>query len=213
LPPTVPYFADLDRAVVKYPFDLARSEQYMAEAGFRRAADGVYTDAGSERMSFTIISGGGTQNERERTVIADGWRRAGFEIAETIMSPVQATDPQYRATWPSFHTSAAPLGEAALARFTTAQIGTAANRWRGQNAAGWSHPDYDQLFNLFNSTLDRSERNQQVVGMMRVLTEDVGALFFFHNPSILVHAASLVGPQVGAPGHTLGWNVHEWELR
>ena len=113
LPPTVPYFAEVDRAVVKYPYDLRRTEQYMAEAGFRRGSDGVYTDA-SERISFTLLSGGGSQNEKERAVLADGWRRAGFEVAETIMPPALATDAEYRATWPSVFTSAAALGEAVL---------------------------------------------------------------------------------------------------
>lgn len=212
LPPTMPYFAELDRAVVKYPYDLRRAEQYMTDAGFRRAGDGVYADT-SERMSFTLISGGGTQNEKERAVLADGWRRAGFEVAESILPPSLSPDPEYRATWPSVHTSAAPLGEAAISRWTSAQIGTPANRWRGSNAAGWSNSEYDRLYDAFNSTLDRADRDRQVVQMMRVLTEDVGALFFFHNPSVIAHTATLSGPQVGAPDHLIGWNVHEWQLR
>ena len=212
LPPSVPYFAELDRTVVKYPLDLRRTEQYMVDAGFRRGNDGIYADA-SERMSFTLISGGGTQNEKERAVLADGWRRAGLEVAEAILPPSLSPDPEYRATWPSVHTSAAPLGEAAISRWTSAQIGSPSNRWRGQNAAAWSNPEYDRLYDAFNSTLDRAERDRQVVQMMRVLTEDAGALFFFHNPSVIAHTGALSGPQVGAPDHLLAWNVHEWQLR
>jgi peptide/nickel transport system substrate-binding protein len=211
LPPSMPYFAELDRAAVKYPYDLRRTEQYMADAGFRRGSDGFYASA-SERMAFTLISGGGTQNEKERAVLADGWRRVGFDVGETVFTPAMVTDPEGRATWPSIHTSAGRIGEQALSRWTTAQIGTPANRWRGENAAGWSSPEYDRLYDFFNTTLDRAERDRQVVEMMRLVSEDAGVLFFFFNPNIIAHTAALSGPQIGAPDHLLGWNVHEWQL-
>jgi peptide/nickel transport system substrate-binding protein len=212
LPPTMPYFADLDRAAVKYPYDLRAAEQRMSEAGYRLTPERGYIDATGERIAFTLMSGGGSQNEKERAVVADGWRRAGFDVSESSMPPALATDPQHRATWPSVHTSAANLGEAALRRYTSGQICTAAYRWRGEYAGGWSNADYDSLYQQFNSTLERSERDHQVAGMMRALTDDVGALFFFHNPSITVHTTALTGPVVGTPDQLLGWNVYEWVL-
>jgi peptide/nickel transport system substrate-binding protein len=210
----MPYYADLDRTIVKYPFDLRQTDQIMTEAGFRKGADGIWTggDTG-ERMAFAIMSGSGTRNERERAVIADGWRRAGFDVTETQLSASQTTDPQIRATASGFLTSGASGAEAALSRYTTSQIGTPANRWRGQNYLGWSNPEYDRLYEQFNSTLDRSERNQQAIQMMRLLTQDVGGLVFYHDPGVTAHTSALSGPQVGAPDHTLAWNVHEWELR
>jgi peptide/nickel transport system substrate-binding protein len=212
LPSSMPYFAEIDRVAVKYPYDLRRTDQLMADAGFRKAADGVYASA-AERFSFTLISGGGSQNEKERAVLADSWRRAGIDVAEATFTPAMVTDPEGRATWPSVHTSAAQLGELGLARWTSAAIGTAGNRWRGENPTGWSDPEYDRLYDLFNATLDRSERDRQVVQMMRILTEDVASLFFFHNPTLIAHTAVVSGPQIGTPEHLPGWNVHEWQLR
>jgi peptide/nickel transport system substrate-binding protein len=212
LPPSMPYFAELDRNAVKYPYDLRRMEQLLTEAGFRKGADGFYASA-AERLSFTLISGGGSQNEKERAVLADGWRRAGIDVAEATFTPTMVTDPEGRATWPSIHTSAAQLGELGLARWTSAAIGTPANRWRGENPTGWSDPEYDRLYDLFNATLDRSERDRQVVQMMRILTEDVASLFFFHNPTLIAHTTTLTGPAIGTPEHLPGWNVHEWQLR
>jgi len=214
LPPSMPYYADLNRSIAKYPFDLRQADQIMTEAGFRKGADGIWTggDTG-ERMAFAIMSGSGTRNERERAVIADGWRRAGFDVTETQLSASQTTDPQIRATASGFLTSGATGAEASLARYTTSQIGSPANRWRGQNYLGWSNSEYDRLYEQFNSTLDRNERNQQVVQMMRLLTQDVGGLVFYHDPGVTAHTAALSGPEVGAPDHTLAWNVYEWELR
>jgi peptide/nickel transport system substrate-binding protein len=214
IPPSMPYFSDLDRAIVKYPFDLRRSEQYLTEAGFRRGADGIWAggDAG-ERMSFALMSGSGTRNERERAVIADGWRRAGFEVAETQLSASQTTDAQVRATAPGVLTSGASVGETSLARYASAQIGTTANRWRGQNYSAWSNPEYDRLYEQFNSTLDRPERDKQVIQMLRLVTDDVVNLVFYHDPGVTAFTSNLTGPQVGPPDSLLGWNVYEWELR
>jgi len=49
--------------------------------------------------------------------------------------------------------------------------------------------------------------------MMRLVTENVVNLFFYHDPGVTADIAALSGPQVGAPDHLIGWNVHEWELR
>lgn len=41
LPTAVDYHPVIDRAIIKYPFDLRRAEQLMAEAGFIKGADGT----------------------------------------------------------------------------------------------------------------------------------------------------------------------------
>ena len=52
-----------------------------------------------------------------------------------------------------------------------------------------------------------------MIQMMRLVTEDVATLFFYHDPAVTAHVTALSGPQMGAPDHTLAWNVHQWEMR
>jgi hypothetical protein len=49
--------------------------------------------------------------------------------------------------------------------------------------------------------------------MLHLVTDDVVNLVFYHDPGVTAFTAALSGPQVGAPDHLLGWNVHEWELK
>jgi len=104
-------------------------------------------------------------------------------------------------------------GEAWLIRYATAQIGTPATRWRGENYVGWSDPEFDRLYDRFNSTLDRSERDRQVIQMLRIVSEDVATVVLYHDQGVTAFRAPIAGPEVGVPDHTVAWNVHEWDLR
>src|SRR5207245_11516473 len=59
-PPTVPYYAELERVVVKYPYDPRRAEALLGELGYTRGADGIYTSPADGRFGFEVrgVSGG-----------------------------------------------------------------------------------------------------------------------------------------------------------
>jgi ABC-type transport system substrate-binding protein len=207
------YFAGVERTVVKYAYDPRRTEELLTEAGFRKGADGMWSGGEfTERMSLHFLSGSGTRNQRERAVISDAWRKMGIEVEESQFPASGTTDPQLRATTPGVLTWGTAAGESSLVRYASNQIGSAANRWRGQNYMGWSNTEFDRLFDLFNSTLDRSERDRQVLQMLRIVSEDLATVVLYHDQGVLAYRAPIVGPQVGVPDHTLAWNVHEWAL-
>jgi len=87
------------------------------------------------------------------------------------------------------------------------------DRWVGGNRSGWSNVEYDRLFDAYNSTLDRSQRNQHMIRMAQLFTEDAAALSLFFNPGIVAHVAALHGPMPFAPAADVAWNIHEWEWR
>jgi hypothetical protein len=104
--------------------------------------------------------------------------------------------------------------------WTSAEIGTSQNRWRGENRAGWSTPEYDRLFDTFMNTLDRSDREQQVVSMHRILSEQLPAFHTDFSVQVMAHVAALQGPEPGSanagvfsPETAPHWNIHEWTWR
>jgi peptide/nickel transport system substrate-binding protein len=211
MPRTVSYFDDLDRSVRKYPYDLRQAEQLMGEAGYRKGGDGVYAaDASGERFSFESRSPAGGLDERQGALMASSWRQGGFDAKDVVTSASEAQDGQARASFPGLSNAVADYGDMALATLATEQIPTPFNRWSGANRGAWSNQQYDQLWTQFNATLDRSERNRQVVQMMQVATEDVALIFLYHNPLITAHVAGLRGPDVGPPGYLIDWNIHDW---
>jgi peptide/nickel transport system substrate-binding protein len=213
MPPTMRYFAEVERTVSKYPYDPRRTEELLTDAGFRKGGDSIWTGGEyGERMSLHFLSGSGTRNQRERAVISDGWRKMGMEVEESQFPASGTTDPQLRATAPGVLTWGTAAGESSLPRYASNQIGSAANRWRGQNYMGWSNPEFDMFFDLFNSTLDRGERDRQVLVMLRIASEDLATVVLYHDQGVIAYRTPITGPQVGVPDHTLAWNVHEWTL-
>ena len=84
----------------------------------------------------------------------------------------------------------------------SSEIGTAANRWVGENRAGWSDPSYDSLFERFTGALDASERTRLVVQMIQRQSQELPTLDGYTNiytagPHILMqltHCPALMPP-------------------
>src|SRR5207248_1216267 len=136
------YFADLDRAVRKYPYDLRQTEQLMGEAGYSRRANGIYASSDGERFSFEDWVLAGTQNEKQGNLMASGWRQAGFEVTERVLPVAQVLDGQTRATFSGLSNVATSRGEMALTALAGQQIPMPANRWRGSNRGGWDNQSF-----------------------------------------------------------------------
>ncbi len=213
IPPTVDYYAEVDAATVKYPFDVRRTEQLMNEAGFTKGADGFFTSPPGGKLSPELKVIQNSQNEAEQSIMASVWRQAGFDIQEAVLPAAQAQDPQIRATFPSMFTTGGPLGENSLPNLGTAGTPRPENRWNGTNRSSWSNAEYDRLVDAFNTTLDRTERIHQIAQMVHIFSDELPAIAINFNPGITAYVAALHGPQVASPDSSTTWNVHTWELR
>jgi peptide/nickel transport system substrate-binding protein len=201
-----------ERGAARYAYDLRLTEQLMAEAGFARGQDGVY--AGPEgRFSTSLRTNYTPDFEEEIFIMADGFRKAGFDVQESVIPAAQAQDAQLGATFPGLITRTSFSGLTTLVRFTTEGIPRLQNRWTGVNRGGWSNPEYDQLVDRLNSALDRGEREQHVERLVRIFTTELPAIPLYFASSPFPYAAALRGPQQVAPGGNRLWNIHNWELR
>jgi hypothetical protein len=73
--------------------------------------------------------------------------------------------------------------------------------------------DFERWWAAYNSTLDRSERNQQVVEMMKVVTDQLPGFFLYFNILPIAHSAAMRGPEMGASETLANWNMHEFEMK
>ncbi len=207
-PGTVFYDA-VQRAVVKYPYDLRRTDQLMREAGFNRGADGVYTHPLDGRFAPEIRGFVGGQEEREIAILADGWRRAGFDVSEYSVPPAQGLAGEVRSTFPALAANFFGAGRYGSPEFFVASaIPRADNGWVGNNRGGWSSPEFDQLNELLNAALDQEGQASVLAQLWTVVSEDLGGLPTYYNVSVRAYSAALRGPLPSTY-----WNLHAWEWK
>src|SRR5437868_1130546 len=136
----------------------------MADAGFRKGADGSYASPTDGRFSAELRYG---PNQPDATALAAGWKQTGFDISETLVPQALNQDAEYRATFPAMHAFSSFLGEKGAYDFTISEIPRPENRWTGGNRGGWSDPEYDRLATTLTTTLARSERGPLIAQMKR----------------------------------------------
>ncbi len=211
--PFLPYFAEIDQALVKYPYDVRRVEQSLNDAGFVRGPNGMFIGANGESFAPDLLGATGGQQAKELAILTETWQRAGIDVQPRVLPAAQHRDGQTRSTFPSLYGASQSGEEKNFNTWTSASIGTAANRWQGSNRGGWASPEYDRLYEAFNSSLDRAERNQLGIAMMRLMSEELPVLFLFHTIDVTAHSTALVGPPPDGIDAYIHSNVHEWELR
>src|SRR5205823_4374073 len=63
--PGLPYYPELDKAVLKHSYDPRRAQELMAEAGWTKGSDGFFVDASGDKFTIEVASSAGGKNEQE----------------------------------------------------------------------------------------------------------------------------------------------------
>ena len=215
-PPTVGYHSALDRAVTKYPFDPRRTQQLLAEAGYTRGSDGVYTSAVDGRFRLEVRGVSSGAEERDTTIVADQLRAAGFDPSILLLpSSQRSVDDKAKGTFPALTLNNNTLSrrDMGLDKWLSARIGSPENDWLGGNRMGWSNPEFDRLFDAWSTTLDLARANDTMVQMMKLLSDEVPHLPLYYNFQVVAHTGTLGGPQPPQPEATRFGNVAQWAWR
>jgi peptide/nickel transport system substrate-binding protein len=217
VPPNLAFYPELDRLMTKYPMDANRVGQLMGEAGFTRDAEGFFADQQRRRFHLDFAVQDGAEIEKLQAILSDTWKQAGFEVRPVVFArPVFTLEARHQV--PGLGYAFFPAqGEGT---FRTAEVGTAANRWSGVNRSGWTHPEYDRLWDLANGTLDWNERGRYAAQMMALVSEHVPGYALYYSQGSRTWVSSLQGPtgqtaEFGAAYRptTPYWNVQDWTFR
>jgi peptide/nickel transport system substrate-binding protein len=212
IPPNVDYYPELERSVVKYAYDPRQSEQLMTEAGFAKGSDGIYARPPDGSLSMELRVSAGSQNEAESAIMAAAWRTNGFGITEFAQSTALSQAPESRVQYPALRGSNTTPGEEALAGLGTAGTPRPENRWFGTNRGAWSNAEFDRVLDQFHTTVDRTQRVQQIIQMVRIMSEDLPAIPINFTPYVIAFSSSVQGPRTVGPENQVTWNVHEWTM-
>jgi peptide/nickel transport system substrate-binding protein len=210
--PRVPFYAEIDRVIRKYPYDARQAQQLMEEAGYTKGSDGFFASRDGQPVRFSVATSAGVKNESEAATYVDSLRRAGFDVTQRVLPAAQIGDPEQRALLPGLQIRG---GGVEHVNYTSEQIPRPTNRWRGENRGGWNSPEYDRIFAAYTSTLGESERIGHLAQLERLLTEELPVIPHYFGAEANAHVATLQGPLARQTPSTSGTflNVHQWQWR
>jgi peptide/nickel transport system substrate-binding protein len=209
--PQVDYYPELERVITKYPYDVRRTEQLLGEVGYTKGSDGFYAHPSEGRFAMEVMVSQGPRNDTEVEIVADGLRRAGFDARIRIVPRAQQQEAFVFANFAtvmigSWNEAVNPP----LKRMRSSEIATLETRGRGNNYSGWNSPEADRLVLAYETALDRTERNQRIVELLKLVSDEVPMLPLYNNLAFLAYASGLKGPTVTLTSNAATFNLHEW---
>jgi peptide/nickel transport system substrate-binding protein len=207
-----PAFAAVDRTAHKYDYDVGRAASLLREAGWTRAADGNLRDASGEVLSMPLVSQFTEIEQKQATVVADNWKALGIPPEVKVMTVAQQRDREFRAKISAVGYNNRSIRYDSMA-WTSNQIPTAENGWRGNNYLGYVNPLLDELWPKVLATPDPKEREALIVEALRAMTADAGVNVTNLQPKPMAYRAGLAGPRQPWSEDAIAWNAWEWHWK
>jgi peptide/nickel transport system substrate-binding protein len=203
------------RGYARYPYDVARAEQLMREAGWVRGSDGVYQN-GAERMNIEVrVQANSQANINQGLGVVDLWKQGGLAVDFFSIPPNTGVRGEPKVANRGVFSTSDTLVPATLENFISTQIPTEANGWNGRNFGSDVSPEYDQLHAQFVSALEVPQRAGLQVELLRNAAENVPYIPLYYSPSsgTTVFRRGLTGPGSVPNGQPVTtWNIPTWQL-
>jgi peptide/nickel transport system substrate-binding protein len=202
---------DVESSVVRYEFDTRRAVQMIEGLGYTRASDGIFRDAGGQRLGVEVRTTSNDDSQMKTMFsVADYWQQIGVAVEQVPVPPQRATDREYRATRPGFEIVRQPGNVRELGtRWHGSNTPLPDNDFTGQNRTRHQNPEFDTLIDRFFTTIPRAERIQTLRQIIHYMTDQVVILGIFWDPTPTMVANRL--HSITKPGEV--WDVHQWDTR
>jgi peptide/nickel transport system substrate-binding protein len=209
-----PLYAEVQqRGLASYPYDLARADRLLGEAGWTKGADGVARSVAGEPLHIPILNQSLEVDQLEAAIVADYWKAIGVSSEIQRLSRAQQTDGEFRTKFAAVAYNRRPLGYDTMG-WLNIGIPTPANRWSGENNAGYVNPTLEELWPRVLATVDDKERERLLVESLKAMTADAVVNPTHLQPRAMAYRAGLVGPKEPWVGESaLIWNAWEWHWR
>jgi peptide/nickel transport system substrate-binding protein len=211
--PTDPLRPQLESAIPQHPYDTARAQALLAEAGWVRGADGTLVHQGNgERFEIEISGAPRQDTQRMQAVMREQFKAIGLESTIYNFPPQLASDNQARSTRPGVTINGTGAAGFYTSTVHTRGIGGPDNRWGGSNWGGYSSPRTDAILDRLVATIPPAERLPLQRELIQSALGDVALAPLYWNVSPVLAVEAVKGlPTTGGTAQT--WNMFEWDLR
>jgi peptide/nickel transport system substrate-binding protein len=204
------------RGLSRYPYDLARAERLMNDAGWRRGADGMYVNDAGEQFTIVVASPARTAvNVQEVLTVSDEWKQAGLNAVPNNIPYNSANLNELKATQAGVFFGNNPLIPLSYyMAFTTPQLSNERNKWLGSNKGGYSNPAFDRVFEQFSTALDLGKRQAAIVDLAKMGADEAVWIPLYYDSDFAAVRKGVEGVGSVPPIQVANtWNIHLWTVR
>lgn len=180
--PVLPNSWAFDPAIKQYPYDPAKAEQLLDEAGWKDAdGDGV-RERGGERLAFTLTANTDDPTRaRVAQQLADDWSKLGAQVDVQLLSRTELVQDALRPRnfdAVLFGIASLPADPDPYSLWHSTQ--TPDKSEAGLNYSGWENPEADDLLQQARRTTDLAQRAELYRQFQMLFMEDVpGAILYY----------------------------------
>jgi peptide/nickel transport system substrate-binding protein len=203
--PTSELYSQLAPAIPRYPYDPARAQQLLADAGWVRGADGLLVHQ-TTRDVFQMEARFADDGESEKllTIAADNWRALGMQISLVELTPALKSNNEFFAKFSGVHGRTSPSIPFNSNYLHPSFVAGPDNRWTG-SILGYSNPKVGELLDRYVVTIDPEARLAVHRELLNEVFTDVPMMpTHWRNDPILA-----VNGVTGIKGRE-AWNFQEW---
>lgn len=204
----------VESAIPQYPYDPARAQALLAQAGWTLRQDGVRvnSDTGNRmqlRLTVELPSGASGGREREANIIRDNWQAVGVQVDLDIVPPTRGRNRENEAKAPGLNLSGnLPNENWYTKRLSSREIASAQTNWVGTNKEGYYNPDVDAVLDGIRGAIDPRDQVDLHRRLLQLAMSDVPVM-----PLYWEHAPVLLREGVKGPiGVLTRYRFQDWDI-
>jgi peptide/nickel transport system substrate-binding protein len=201
----------------KWEFDVAKANQVLEDAGWKRGPDGIRAKDGKS-LKLVFQTSINAPRQKTQAIVKQACQKAGIEVElKSITASVYfSSDIANPDTYKKFnadlqmYTTAldAPDPQNIMRQFLSSEIAAKANKWQGQNVSRWHSQAYDDAFHAAESELDPVKRAALFIKMNDMVVEDHAIIPVVYRPGVAGMAKNLRATLSG--WDNAFWNLKDW---
>lgn len=226
--PNQPAYREIEARLIRYEYDPRKAREMIQALGYTRGPDGFFRsdlserpdssgrDASTRRLAVELRTTSRPEMQQNAMLaVADYWQQIGAGV-EPLVVPIQrALDGEYRATYPGFELLAGgPHDLEGIGQYHGSKARVPENNFVGSNRSRYMNPEFDALIEQYLVTVPRQERMQILGQIIYHISENLNVMPLVYGASFIMVGDRIVGvgPQK-APGSSMLWNSHEWDVK
>lgn len=154
----------------QYPYDLAKANKMLDDAGWKKGPDGIRTKGGVKMEWELRTNAGNAVRETLITVLADQWKQIGANVAtKPVQFPQLVTQLSQTRDFEMILLGISENADPDLTQnYKSTSIGNGA-----LNGSGYKNPEIDSLLDEGVQTVDRNKRKDVYAKIQDILMQDL----------------------------------------